>query len=194
MDTLDALIAWFAGTGHSPGEVLSWCSQIAVAVVAVFAAAFAYNQIHTLKLLELLKYLEQQHVRDARRVVWKDIAKKAPGEIWWTDEQLEAQASIVCASFNTLGAALRESRTPKLRRFFCRHWGVTIVAQYRCLLPMIEHRRKTNGPEYMNNFEWLYKCAKRHAKHYLETTEAPISIKQDMSVQAPKNRPLAISN
>jgi hypothetical protein len=170
---------WFIGTDHAGGEILYWCSQILLAVIAIVGAVFAFNQIKTFKLLELLKYLEQPHVRDARRVVRRDIGmRKLAGRWWDNDDRLEQAASIVCASFNTTAAALRLNRFGSLESFFARHWGGSIIVNYEILLPMIEDRRgeHAHGPEYMSDFRWLYKKARRyHPQQRLPSPPADIS-------------------
>lgn len=159
------LVDWFIGTQHAGGELLYWLSQIALACVAIVVAPFANNQVKTFKLLELLKYLEQPHVREARRTVRIKIEPLvATGEEWWKrNDELESAASIVCASFNTTAGVLRLGWSRRLPHYFARHWGQSIVANYKILEPLIKSRRvKYGDDDYMGDFRWLYHLARKH--------------------------------
>jgi hypothetical protein len=175
MNIASSFLDWFVGgqnSSHAPGEVFYWFSQITLAFVASVAAFFAFNQVKAFKQFELLKYLEQQHIVEARRTMWNEIIDKVPHDHWWRENRdLERQASLVCASFNTVAGILHSDWLPFLSRFFAKHWAVTIVAQYEGLRPLIEERQRKNGHTYMGEFEWLYKRAKPHAVHYLKARQ-----------------------
>lgn len=98
--------------GHSPLEVLYWLSQtVGVAIqlilvcVAVWAGVAAHRQISAIKLFELLKYIQNENFRKARRAVVHEIGPLKE-TAWWEDRELENKASDCCAHYDILGNML----------------------------------------------------------------------------------------
>jgi hypothetical protein len=87
--------------------------------------------------VRMLKFLEQPHVRNARRIVYTKI--KGRTDEWWDDNECwERAASLVCATYDIVDiTAMRKNR-----RFFETYWGPSIRWSYKALLPYIEHRSK----------------------------------------------------
>jgi hypothetical protein len=149
-------------------EKLYWISQIASALFqfilvlsAVVAAIFAYNQVISHKLFELVKFLQDEKFRDARRIVIKEIYLKK-GTNWWLDPKFEAAASTCAGHYDVVGCLLRFKSSRGLQKLFIRSWADSIVRTHQVLDEFIKARRAENGAQY-EDFEWLYRRAKvRH--------------------------------
>ena len=132
----------------------AYWSEIVLAGTAVVAAIVGYWHLQTFQRFELLKLLEDQNVRKARRVVYLKLHKQQPEDFdWWDkDEDLEEAASTVCASFDIVGLM---ASWPN-RRFFRKHWAPNICWTYEALNQYIGHR--SNG---YRGYLRLYEKAKK---------------------------------
>jgi len=135
-------------------EAYYW-SQIVLTGIAFVAAVGAYAQLQTFKRFELLKILEAQPVRNARRLLYHRLRQpKAPPAEWWTDDNLEEAASSVCASFDIVGLIARRRNW----RFFTSEWAHPICWTYEVLEEYIRMR----NPNGYHGYRDLYKAAKKH--------------------------------
>ncbi len=177
---------------HPALEVGYWISQIVLAVIAVVAAGFAYVQIRTFKLFELLKFVQSKEMVDARRVVRKEIAQKSPSETWWDEaddnkknRELEACASVASTGYDVLGLYLKSHLLDRfvpgsLTRFFVRHWAASIVDTYDILEPYISARQSKHGLHYHSGYIWLYK----RAKPYSDRERAKVARRSELQKNA----------
>jgi hypothetical protein len=62
--------------------VREWISALLVPVIAIVAAAIAYRQVQAFGFLELMKFLQPEYVRDARRHVRQLLEKETPFAKW----------------------------------------------------------------------------------------------------------------
>jgi hypothetical protein len=149
-----------------------WISQVVLAVVAICAALFAFAQIRTFKLFELLKYLESSEIRKARRIVIREIYPRKDQD-WWEDstngDRLESAASDVCASYDILGRmiefdGLERKFLPRggYGTFFKRHWARSIVDNHDALERFLRYRRQRATDSYVA-FTRLAEAARPHA-------------------------------
>ncbi len=134
-------------------EEASWLAQIILMVIAVVAAAIAFYQVSTFKLFELLKFLEEERFRDARRVVYKH--RKSRKNWWDANDKLRAAASTVCASYDIVGHLARGGN----RKFFKLYWAYSICWTHEALDGFLKARRKT-VPDAYHAYSELYKEAK----------------------------------
>jgi hypothetical protein len=82
-------------------------------VIVLIGAIVAYLQVSAIKLFELLKFVEQEEFRKARRVVFFEIRVAPSGEKWWEDnvhDDWENAAARVCASYDILGLIIARRR------------------------------------------------------------------------------------
>ncbi len=163
---------WLSGlatVGHWLGanvEAALW-TDVGLLRVAVAAAIGAYAQVNAIKLFELVKYLQDERFRSARRVVVQDIARRA-GTEWWSDATLEAAASACAGHYDVVASLVRFSCGRRLRQFIIRRWSESIVRVHTVLEPFMAHRKASGGNDYCD-FEWLY----QKARHYRKTVGAP---------------------
>lgn len=140
-------------------ELASWVSQVALVLLAVVAAFAALHQASAFKLFELLKFIQEERFRTARRAVITQIGPKRD-QAWWEDVALEAEASTCCAHNDIVGNMLKFSGGP-LTEHFARHWSDSIVRTYEILHGFIERRRAEGGNPYAS-YTWLYLRALKH--------------------------------
>lgn len=133
-----------------------YCSQIALALTAFAAAGFGYWQLRASNRYELLKKLEDEQVRKARRLLWKELLAKKPQASWWNDDDLEEAASTVCASFDIVGLMAKYGNYS----FFCKEWAPVIRWTYEALQEYIAERKKHRSRAF-DNYRKLYERAKR---------------------------------
>jgi hypothetical protein len=111
---------------------LYFLSQTGLFFVAVAAVLAALMQVRAFKLLELLKLLENPEVRNARRIVIRELYELR-GEPWWQEheqkERFEQAASHVCATYDTLGQIRAAFPMGRIRNIFQKPLG----AQHRRL-------------------------------------------------------------
>ena len=121
----------------------------------------AHLHIRRVQQLELLKFLEQPHVRDARRIVYTKIRERPADDEWWKskdNECWERAASLVCATYDIVDiTAMRKNR-----RFFETYWGPSIRWSYKALLPYIQHRSKEQEIQAYRGYTRLYNRAIRN--------------------------------
>jgi hypothetical protein len=155
--SVSSFAAWFSGTGHAPGEVLYWASQIVLAGVALVTAAIAYRQIKAFGALELVKFMQQDTIRNARLHVRNKLANK-PFSQW--DDDDKQKASTVCSSFDLMGFLLRKKLAP--RKAYIRLYAATVQRLHHNLADYLAYERSPtqNGPDFWNCFTWLDEQAK----------------------------------
>jgi hypothetical protein len=135
-------------------ELASWASQVALVLLAIVAAFAALHQASAFKLFELLKFIQEEGFRNARRRVIVEIGSKR-NEPWWDDAPLEAAASTCCAHYDIVGNMLIFSGSRQLTRHFIKHWSDSIVRTYEVLHGFIERRSAAGGNPY-SSYRWLY--------------------------------------
>lgn len=146
-----------------PLENAYWCSQIALAIIAIAGALFAYMQILASERLELMKYLQQEVVRNARSYVYTKLLHKPYSE--WTDEDKD-KAGTVVASFDVMGRVLigKSIFGSGQIKFFAKSWSAIIVKNYELLLKFRDERICQNHLGYYEGFDFLYTIAVKDQK------------------------------
>jgi len=130
-----------------------WGAQIALAIIAFFAAWAALNQVRTYKLFELFKFVSEERFRAARRTVITEIEKRKKDEEWWNNsvdgDRWEDAASRVCGAYDLLGRLIEydvlDHYLPfrSYGQFFLLNWGASIVRTHNALESFLKHRRET---------------------------------------------------
>jgi hypothetical protein len=130
-------------------------SQIAVPIIAIFAACGVYHQIQTFKRYEALKVLEEDRVRSARALLFNNLIRQEQSSpTWWLeDDSLEQAASLVCASFDIVGLMSKGANW----EFFGIEWANSICWTFEILESYIADR----NPMRYRGYRELYTAAKR---------------------------------
>lgn len=155
------VIRFFSTASWEWLEPLSWASQVALVLLTVAVVFAALHQASALKLFEILKFIQDENFRKARRTVIVNIWPVA-GADWWEDKSLEADASTCCAHYDIVGNILQFSGSARLTNHFVKHWSDSIVRTYEILERFIERRKADGGNPYAS-YRWLYERARRHA-------------------------------
>lgn len=137
-------------------------TEIGLLIVAVVAAIGAYAQVNAVKLFEMVKYLQEERFRQARRVVVQQIARSKDSE-WWRDPDLEAAASACIGHYDVVASLVRFSCGRALRKFIIKRWAESIVRVHNVLAPFMQHRKAAGGADY-GDFDWLFRQAHRYKK------------------------------
>ncbi len=72
----------FSTTSWEWLEPLSWASQVALVLLTIAVVFAALHQASALKLFEILKFIQDENFRKARRTVIVNIGPVA-GADWW---------------------------------------------------------------------------------------------------------------
>lgn len=104
-------------------------------------------------LLNCFQFLQQPHVRNARRVLIN--LKDKPFNEWTTDDR--AAANTACGSYDVV-ANLAKWKVIPLEPLVD-VWGYSIVKCYAAAEPLITEYRKPKGraANYWDDFEWLWR-------------------------------------
>jgi hypothetical protein len=129
-----------------------------VAIVATFAVY--YHQLRAMRhasaaqnMLALVNFLQTEDVRDARRVVRKDLVGR-PFSSWKPEE--ERAAALVCSTYDVAAIVMRQGLVPSAP--FIENWGPSIKHCHEVLKDYIIDMRKpeNSGPAYWDDFDWLH--------------------------------------
>jgi hypothetical protein len=152
-------------------ESWSWGAQLGLFVLAVAAIFVAWRQLTAYKVLELMKYIEDEEFRSFRRTVILEIKNYKETEWWdWKNaraEKFETAASGVCARYDILalmiftGIYARPSRHGK---FFIHNWRLSIIDTHDALTPYLKHRRRPPRRTAYDQFSKLRDWAVRDAR------------------------------
>ena len=137
-------------------ESLAWFSQGCLLPVAFWAAYVALRQLQSYKLLELMKYIEDEEFRTFRRIVIMEIAPLGRAQ-WWQGSgpaiaRLEQAAAAVCGRYDVLGLMIEADRLerwfPKTGYgvLFAKNWSGSIIRAHDALEGYLHHRRSTGVP------------------------------------------------
>jgi hypothetical protein len=152
MDILSSVgtIAWNFGLERG-----YWLAHILLLLVASVAAIFAFVHVRTFRLFELLRFLEDHRIREARRRVFRKVKKDDQSKWWETDPELEEAAGTVCASYDIVA----HLATGRIRKLFVREWANSICWSHERLETYLKERR-INVPNAYHGYSELYRDAK----------------------------------
>jgi hypothetical protein len=135
-------------------EGFYYLSQILLFFTPIAAAYYGYRQLVSTNQYELLRMLEDERFREARRLLWKTLCAPgaSPAPRWWEDERLEEAAGKTCASFDIVALMAK----PSNRRFFSKEWAHSICWTYELHEPYIQDRHYHDA---YKHYHELYKEA-----------------------------------
>jgi hypothetical protein len=136
------------------------------AVFAAFRAAWSARRQATLfRVFELMKHIEDDRVRQARRIVMTTIAGKVeltPTGRWWDDPSLEKEAAMLCSSYDHLGSVFAHFPSSEVERFFLNRWGETAIKCRKILDSYLGYRKtELKSPKAYWGFDEFCKQAKK---------------------------------
>lgn len=106
--------------------------------------------------------LQEESVRDARRLVLHELASKREHTKWSATEL--AAAEKVIHTYDAVGVMVRSGLIPT--HMVANHWGDSLRRAWPILKPLVlEIRQKRNAQELFDDFEWLGEEAKKYPQH-----------------------------
>jgi hypothetical protein len=110
-------------------------------------------------LLVLIDYLQRDDVRNARKMVLKELVTRDYSS--WSEIEKD-EASLVPASFDVAGILIQSGAVNETA--IVNNWGSSIVRCFDVCKPLIAERRNMQlegfQERYWDDFEWLYERAK----------------------------------
>ena len=115
----------------------------------------------------VIQILQQENVRSARRNL---IHNENQDFEQWTSDQIH-DAEIACGTFDAVAIILR--KTSMDYKMVAAEWTDAIVLCWEHAKPIIQAYRKRSGPNYWDDYEWLYNLTVK----YRDSLNQPISAK-----------------
>lgn len=177
-------------------------ASVSVPFIALLTLVFASRYYHRQRVLELVKLIESDEVREARREVMQKLPMAKSD--WVTCSSacyvgLANNAATIAAAYNNLGALLRDENwllrhlskmwalLTGYRRpvdFFADNWGESVVRVHARLEPYLEHRRKKPlQKSSYGSFSWLAKYCESRLKFTHEDTRLELCYAMKNSTQ-----------
>ena len=135
-------------------------------VAAGIAAAVYLRQLWAMQqsasaqnILAIINLLQAEHVRNARRIVLKELANRPHHK--WSPEQ-ERAAALVGSSYDVAAFLIRQGLVPVGK--IVENWGPSVRNCYGTLEGYIAEMRREEhcGASHWDDFEWLRaKCQER---------------------------------
>lgn len=109
----------------------------------------------------VFQILQEQSVRDARRVVLRSLTGMPVEE--WTEAEIQS-AEIVCATYDTAAIMCRHGMLPV--DVLADSWGDSIRRSWVTLEPLVsDYRAKRDANELWDDFQWLALEAEAFVHH-----------------------------
>jgi len=147
-----------------PGIIIA-ASAIITAIVVPLTAYLLYEQLKEstkanklTATLELIKYIQDKEVREARRVLIEELGVNNTDYKKWSDAE-KKQVAIACHAYNFAG--LMEEQGLIKKDFVARGWRDSIIKCWSTAEPMIMEDRKIRGGDFLDKFKMLYDNAKK---------------------------------
>ncbi len=147
--------------------LVSAAAALAQAVVIVVTLPFIFRQLREMRratlataLQNVFSYLQDPEARNGRHTLYS-LAKPELKD--WTDEEVTG-ATLACNAFDMVGIfAANEIIGPEV---IVKEYRGSIVRCWENATPLVTHKREQWGRQfgdtaYWNNFEMLYRIAKR---------------------------------
>lgn len=142
-------------------QVLMLLVQIATSLVLAVTLVVFFFQLLAMRsasraqnILSALQYIQEPETREARKHVIQIVQGK-DFSVW--DDNDRRKVSTVCSTYDILGILIRQELIPL--QIVTENWGRSIRLCYPVCEPWIRKLRESEGPEYWDEFEWLYKQA-----------------------------------
>ena len=140
------------------------CTILANVVVVVSVILIIWQLVEARRATQAQAYsfvverLQDEEVRDARRIVFKKLKEK-PLENWTEEERKTAEK--VCHTYDAVGIMVRHKLLP--REIVIDSWGNSLLHSWDILAPLVEnYRQEFDAIETWDDYQWLASEAKKH--------------------------------
>jgi len=155
----------------SPGDKALLIVQVFATTTIALTLVVYWGQLFTMRkqlevartsvkgqnVLAVINFIQEEPTREARETVIKYLERDQV--VKWTESERKV-ASKVCSTYDILSILIKSDVIPLSP--FKENWGPSIRMCYEKLDLFIEDMQKPEnaGPEYWNDFEWLYDAVK----------------------------------
>jgi len=142
-------------------NMITAISTASMALIILVTAIFAVLQLWEIKrsrkvtaFVSLSQFLQEEATRKARGILIGASGKKFND---WSKEEIEA-AEKVCSTYDVAGIMLSKKL---IEKDLLMEWRDSLIKSWEVAKPMIIEYRKTRGKDYWDDFENLYRMAKK---------------------------------
>jgi hypothetical protein len=143
--------------------IVEWMTMLGewgIVAAILYEGRLAFQEFRSARLLEMLKHIERNEVRQARYTVLTKVARKEnQGKKWWIDSELHVAAASLASAYDQVGLMISFHGMGPAERTFLQHWGEGIVRTYEVLKDFLDWRRQTAPQSYVE-YTNLYRRAK----------------------------------
>lgn len=134
-------------------EVVILAITVTVMVYQTFESS---RSIHASSFKAAFDILQEESVREARRIVLQELALRKDFTLW--DKGDLRSAEKVIHTYDAVGVMVRSRLIPT--HMIANHWGDSLRKSWSILQPLVLKMRKDrNAEELYDDFEWLCKKA-----------------------------------
>jgi len=109
--------------------------------------------------VSIFQFLQREHIREARHILITELEKKN-FKHWFKEEK--EKAAPACASYDVVGAMVRKRLINKF--FVVDKWRNSIIRCWEVAEPMVKEYRRDRGDDFWDDFERIYKMAKKRRR------------------------------
>lgn len=142
-------------------NMITAISTASMVLIILVTAIFAVIQLREIKksrkvttFISLSQFLQEKDTRKARGILIGASGKKFND---WSIEEIEA-AEKVCSTYDVAGIMLSKKL---IEKDLLKEWRHSIIKSWEAAKPMIIEYRKIRGKDYWDDFENLYRMAKK---------------------------------
>ena len=142
-------------------NMITAISTASMTLIILATAIFAVMQLREIKrsrkvtaFVSLSQFLQEEATRKARDILIKASGKKFND---WSKEEIEA-AEKACSTYDVAGIMLSKKL---IEKDLLMEWRDSIIKSWEAAEPMVIEYRKSRGKDYWDDFEKLYRMAKK---------------------------------
>jgi len=145
-------------------NIITAISTAVMAIAVSVTVGFAIKQLKAIKksrqldaFTNFIQFLQQEDVREARRILIEKLSKKRDFGSWSEDEIRQAEKA--CHTYDTTG--MMDAKKFIEKDFIAKENRNSIAQCWQAAKPMIDEYRKKRGKDFWHNFEDLYEKARK---------------------------------
>ncbi len=142
-------------------NMITAISTASMTLIILATAIFAVLQLREIKrsrkvtaFVSLSQFLQEEATRKARGILIDASGEKFND---WSKEEIEA-AEKACSTYDVAGIMLSKKL---IEKDLLMEWRDSIIKSWEAAEPMIIEYRKSRGKDYWDDFEKLYRTAKK---------------------------------
>jgi len=142
-------------------NMITAISTASMTLIILATSIFAVMQLREIKrsrkvtaFVSLSQFLQEEATRKARDILIKASGKKFND---WSKEEIEA-AEKACSTYDVAGIMLSKKL---IEKDLLMEWRDSIIKSWEAAEPMVIEYRKSRGKDYWDDFEKLYRMAKK---------------------------------